>query len=395
MTRRACLRVLCRRPAPRLFPKKPGEQAGGCGGSEPPAGKRPRAFAQGTSRARTARSAWRQRAPPRRRPGRGRDVSRPRHRDVVGQGGADRPGPAPRRRRQRAARRLPAAARLVRAGSGGLVAGGRGGGRRARAAARRAARRRALGADARRGLPRPRRPGAAAGDPVERRPGGGGMRRARGGLPALARGRRQHRDAGLHRAEAPMARQARAGGLRAGRQRAAAQGLRAAAADRPPCLRDVGRLGHALARRRLPRLVRRPARGDRAHAGAHAAARRGQRELRHPAAGGRGALGRAGGRRGRRRGGGQRRGRLRHRGGAAGHCLRVARHLWRALCLEPRLLTEHRWRGARFRPCHPRDLAPDGRDPVGGRQPRMAFADHRPAGRRPRRRVSIRRRRRR
>ena len=113
--------------------------------------------------------------------------------------------------------RLAAASRLVRAGPRGLVARRRRHRRHARPRARprRPARHRPLGPDARRGLPRPRRQGAAPGDPLERRPRHGGMRRDRGRLPARPRGRRQHRDAGLHRAEDRLAAQARAGGLRA------------------------------------------------------------------------------------------------------------------------------------------------------------------------------------
>ena len=74
-----------------------------------------------------------------------------------------------------------------------------------------------------------------------------------------------------------LAAQARARDLRPHRHRAAAQGLHPLPPDRPPRLGDVRRLRHPLARRRRPRLVRRPARGDRPHPRPHAAPRRGQR----------------------------------------------------------------------------------------------------------------------
>ena len=74
-----------------------------------------------------------------------------------------------------------------------------------------------------------------------------------------------------------------------------AQGLRAAAPDRPPRLGDVGRLRHLLARRGGARLVGRPARGDRAVAQPDAAAGRRQRALgRAPAGARRSAGARAG-----------------------------------------------------------------------------------------------------
>ena len=120
---------------------------------------------------------------------------------------------------------------------------------------------------------------------------------------ALAHPDRQHPVPRLHRAEGPLAARARAGRVRAHRQGAAAQGPRAAVADRRARVGDVGRVRHRLARRRRARLGAGARRGDRADDGADAVARRGHRGVRHAAPGDRGALraGRVGRRRRRRR----------------------------------------------------------------------------------------------
>ena len=108
-----------------------------------------------------------------------------------------------------------------------------------------------------------RRPGAAPGDPVERRPQRRECAELERRVPALPPHHRQHRDAGLHRAQAAVGARARARDLRRGRHGAAAQGLRAAAAHRRARLRDVRRRRHAVARRRQRALVGRAARRHR------------------------------------------------------------------------------------------------------------------------------------
>ena len=186
-------------------------------------------------------------------------------------------------------------------------------------------------------------------------------------------------------------------GLRPHRHGAAAQGLRPLPPDRPPRRGDVGRLRHALARRR-PRATgrttcwRRPASPARhmprlveGSAAVGRAAARARRALGHRRRGGR--------RRRRRR---QRRGRLRHRRGAARATAFVSLGTSGVLFVSnAALLAEHRRRGARLLPRHPRHLAPDGRDPLGHRQPRLAGAHHRPQAGRARRRGRAGRRRRR
>ena len=95
-----------------------------------------------------------------------------------------------------------------------------------------ARRRRPLRPDARRDLPRRRRQAAAPGDPVERRPLVRRMRRARTPRPRSAPPRRQHRHARLHRAEGAVGRDPRAESVRRDQAHPAAEGLRAAEADR-------------------------------------------------------------------------------------------------------------------------------------------------------------------
>ncbi len=174
-------------------------------------------------------------------------------------------------------------------------------------------------------------------------------------FPARPRGRRQHRHAGLHRAQARLAAQARAGGLRQRIDtRAAAQGLRPPAPDRRPRLRDVRRrrapsgstsapaTGRTIcwrppasSRSQMPRLVEGSAASGELLP--ELAARWG---IDGPVvvAGGAG-------------------------DNAAAACgvgvvppgigLRLDRHLGRALRLQRRLLAQHRRRGARLLPRHP------------------------------------------
>ena len=175
----------------------------------------------------------------------------------------------------------PAAPRLQRAGTGRLVAGRLPRPRRAEGAAPgrtgRDHRDRPVRPDARRHAARRRRRGAAALHPVERRPQRHRVRRAGARLAGAAPGHRQHRHARLHRAQAAVGAQARAGDLRAHGQGAAAQGLRALAADRRVRRGHVRRVGHAVARRRRAPLVRSRARRLRHAPGPDAAPRRRQR----------------------------------------------------------------------------------------------------------------------
>ena len=187
------------------------------------------------------------------------------------------PGRQRRRRRRAGLPALDAARRLVGAGSGGLVARDAGGARRAPGAARAGARDRRdrpLGTDARPRRPRRRRPCRAAGDPLERPAHGGRVRRDRGAHRARAADRPHGQPGadGLHGAEAPLAAPPRAGVVRPDRTDHAAEGLRAAAADRRVGDRRRRRVRHAPARRRPPHLVGRGARRARA-AGRVAAAR--------------------------------------------------------------------------------------------------------------------------
>ena len=85
---------------------------------------------------------------------------------------------------------------------------------------------------------------------------------------------RQHRLSGLHRAEAVVGEEQRAGDFRAGAQGAAAEGLSPALADRRIHFGDVGFGRHRLARRGAARLVARTARRDFARRAADAVAGR-------------------------------------------------------------------------------------------------------------------------
>jgi xylulokinase len=160
--------------------------------------------------------------------------------------------------------------------------------------------------------------------------------------------------------------------LRAGRDGAAAEGLAAAPADRAPRLGDVGRLRHALARCRARDWSDDAARGD--------GPQRAQMPRLVEGSAPSGTLGpslRPLGLPGRcrwRAAAATTRRRPAARAWCARHGLRLARHLGRALRVQRRLLAEHRGRGPCLRPRAARDLAPDGGDPVGGRQPRMARA---------------------
>jgi xylulokinase len=71
--------------------------------------------------------------------------------------------------------------------------------------------------------------------------------------------------------------------------------------------------------------------------------------------------------------------------GDAGLGLRLDRHLGRAVRFERAVLAEHRRGGARLLPRDPRDVAPDGGDPVGDGQSGVAVAHRGAAGRAARR----------
>ena len=118
-----------------------------------------------------------------------------------------------------------------------------------------AARHRPVRPDARHGAAGRRRPGAAAGDFVERHALRFRVRGTGGARAAAARHHRQRGDAGLLRAQAVVGRAARAGGLQAHGEGAAAEGLSALSADRRIRLRHVRRIRHAVAGRRPARLV--------------------------------------------------------------------------------------------------------------------------------------------
>ena len=102
-----------------------------------------------------------------------------------------------------------------------------------------------------------RRQTAEARDPVERRPLVRRMRRAQAARPRSRRAHRQSRHARLHRAENAVGRRARARGRQGDEARAAAQGLCAPAPLGRGGVRDVGRVGHAVARCRAAALGRR------------------------------------------------------------------------------------------------------------------------------------------
>ena len=208
-----------------------------------------------------------------------RDLSRPRYRHLLGEGAADRRRSAGRGGSLRPLERPAPPPAMERAGPGGLVPGGRGGGfgdpppcaRRIRSARRR----RPLGPDAWRDPARRRRQAAEARHPLERRPLFRRMRRTQAPRSRSREAHRQPRHARLHRAENAVGRRARAGHRQGDKARAAAQGLRAPAPLGRRGLGNVGRVGHALARRRPAAVGRGPARGDRAFAQSHAEAGRG------------------------------------------------------------------------------------------------------------------------
>ena len=142
---------------------------------------------------------------------------------------------------------------LDRAAARGLVGGQPRGARQGRGERRRRDRRpRADRPDARLGVPGLRRRGAAPGAAVERpahEPPVRGDHRARRGRGAGDRRRQPGADR-LPGAEDPVAARARARALRARGDGAAAEGLRAADADRREGDRRLRRVGHAAARRR-------------------------------------------------------------------------------------------------------------------------------------------------
>ena len=213
-------------------------------------------------------------------------------------------------------------------------------------------------ADARRDAARCGRQGAAAGDPVERRARGRGVRRARIRRAAHALDHRQRGDGGLHRAQAPVGEEARARAFRCGADGASSQGLCPAADDRRKGDRHVGRERDLVARRGREALVARDAFGDGAGRERDAARFRGERGDRPSPPGGRRGLGdgaRAGrGRRRRqcRRGGGIGRDRGRRR-------VPVARHVGRCLRGDERAPLRSLSRAARLLPRASRPLASD------------------------------------
>ena len=269
------------------------------------------------------------------------DVSRARHRHVVGEGAARRRRSARGRRGLGAAQRVASAPAVERAGPGRLVPGGRGGGR---------------GDPPRTRRPRSARwPGSASparctarpcstrndkplrpGDPLERRPLLRRMRRTQAPRSRSRAAHRQSRHARLHRAEDAVGRGARARDRARDETRAAAQGLCAPAPLRRSRLGNVRRVGNAVARRGAAALGRGSARGDRAFARRHAAARRGLGGFGPSVARDRQGLGPRGAQdpdRGRRRR--QRRLGDRRRRDRAGRGLRVARHVGRRSSRSP------------------------------------------------------------
>lgn len=315
-----------------------------------------------------------------------RDFSRHRSRHVRGQGSSHRFPIGPARDRIGHAVDQPAASALVRAEPAGVVARDarcdRLRARRASGRLCRAARHRTVRADARRDARRSRGPGAAPGHPVERHARRHRMRRARGAGARIAHDHRQHGDARLHRAEADVAREVRAGGVPRGTQSAAAEGLRRVAPVRRVRVRHVGRVGHAVARLRAPRLVRPDARRHRTVARADAARRRRQRRRRAAARCaaarmGNRRTGRDRGRRRRQRGLGARHGRHRR-----GQRLPLARHVGCAVRRQRPLRAEPGRRRARVLPLRRRTLAPDERD-RSCRPPRASTGSHARTARRP------------
>ena len=157
----------------------------------------------------------------------------------------------------------------------------------------------------------------------------------------------------LHRPEAALAADARAGGVRADQACAAAEGLRPLPAHRRARDRRLRRVGDAAVRRRQPALERRRAGHTRATARVAAARLRVDRD------------------RGRRRPG---RGRARRRDRRARPAVRRARHLRCRLRGARRVPAGAGGAAAHVLPRRARHLARDGRDALGGRGAAMAAA---------------------
>ena len=160
--------------------------------------------------------------------------------------------------------------------------------------------------------------------------------------------------------------------LRQGGQGPAAQGLCPLPHDRRLCLRHVGFLRHLLARHRQARMV-----GRCCSPPATCGATRCRSSMRAP-------MPRAASRQPSPRPGACRSGRwwpaaaatMRRPPAASARSprlrLRLARHVGRALRLQRQVPPQYRPRGACLLPCRAGHLAPDGRHPLGRRQPRMA-----------------------
>ena len=226
-------------------------------------------------------------------------------------------------------------------------------------------RHRAFRSDARRHAARRRRPAAAPGHSLERRPLSCRVRRTRTAVPLAACDRGQSCDARLHRAQAVVGGAARAGSVRKGRQGSAAQGLCPLPLDRRDGRGHVGCGRNALARRRPALLVRDDSGSDRARSRPHAATGRRQRSQCGSSRRLRAALGHGtgcGGRRRRRRLRGQRDRARRH---CAGRCVPVARDVGRAVPRHGPVCAGACFGRPRFLPRAWRSVAPDGRDVVG------------------------------
>ena len=270
----------------------------------------------------------------------GGHVSRHRHRHVDGQDHPDGRGSAPSRRglvgRHGGAA---AASRLVRAGPGAVVGGRlRDAGRAGANASHRArggARHRALGADVWGDAAGRVGPAGSAGDPVERHAGGRRVPRARGARAGASAHRAAPGDAGGDRAQARLGAPARTRAVPPRADRAAAEGLCAAAADRREGLRPCGQLRHAVDGRGAAGVVGAVAGRDRAAARSHAGPGRGDRADGAAAPGGGGPLGHDRPAYRRRRWRGQCLRRLRQRRHHAGIRHAVARHLGGAVRRRP------------------------------------------------------------
>ena len=231
------------------------------------------------------------------------------------------------------------------------------------------------------------RQGAAPLHPVERhaQPRRGGEARRRSALP---QDHRQHRLSRLHRAEARLGEEQRAGDLRQGAQGAAAEGLSAALADRRAHVGNVGFGRHVLARCRASGAGRPncspPPISPRSRC------RRWSKAPTRPACcapNSPSQWGMSAGSRGRRRRRRQCGLGLRHGHGEARPGLRLARHVGRALRRQRLLSAQSRKRGAHLLPRAAEHLAPDGRHPVGDGFAELALRHHRQERRRPDRRT--------